>query len=211
MLGKFRNHLTYANVCASLALFVALGGTGYAAATLPRDSVGPRELRAGSVGAAELRAGAVTSSSVRDGSIAPRDLSASARSSLAGPTGPTGPAGPTGDRGPHGSAGAKGDPGEKGEPGTDAVTMRAEVDQGAAVFASTYEADADQLGNGDIVVTFSRSAVGCVYSATLAWVGGFEPDATRITVASHGTGVRVRTYDGASLTDSGFHLAVFCD
>ena len=33
----------------ALALFVALGGTGYAAVTLPRNSVGTRQLRAGSV------------------------------------------------------------------------------------------------------------------------------------------------------------------
>ena len=70
MLSWLRRHLTYANVCASLALFIALGGTGYAAFKLPRDSVGSRELRSDSVGASELRANAVTSSSVRDGSIA---------------------------------------------------------------------------------------------------------------------------------------------
>ena len=40
-----RSRLTYSNVVASLALFVALGGVGYAAATLPADSVGTRQLR----------------------------------------------------------------------------------------------------------------------------------------------------------------------
>jgi hypothetical protein len=38
-----------------LALFVALGGTSYAAVRLERDSVGSRELRNRSVGRAELK------------------------------------------------------------------------------------------------------------------------------------------------------------
>src|SRR5262249_16407884 len=111
LMRRIREHLTYANVCASLALFIALGGTSYAAFSLPRDSVGERELRARSVGTSELKASAVTSRNVRDGSIAPRDLSATARSALAGPPGPQGVAGQTGatgskgERGPQGAAG----------------------------------------------------------------------------------------------------------
>ena len=44
-----RQPLSYANVVASLALFVALGGTAAAAVTLDRDSVGSREIRDGAV------------------------------------------------------------------------------------------------------------------------------------------------------------------
>ena len=42
---RLRSRLSYANVTASLALFIALGGTGYAAVTLPRNSVGSAQLR----------------------------------------------------------------------------------------------------------------------------------------------------------------------
>jgi hypothetical protein len=42
-------HMTYANVVATLALFVALGGVSYSAITLPAGSIGTRQLRAGSV------------------------------------------------------------------------------------------------------------------------------------------------------------------
>jgi hypothetical protein len=70
--------LTYSNVTASLALFVALGGTSYAVTRLPRNSVG--------------------SNQVRDGSLQPKDLSSAARAVPV--RGPRGPAGPAGDRGP---------------------------------------------------------------------------------------------------------------
>jgi hypothetical protein len=49
------NKLTYANVVATLALFVGLGGVSYAAITLPADSVGARQLRADAVDLGALR------------------------------------------------------------------------------------------------------------------------------------------------------------
>jgi hypothetical protein len=69
--------LTYSNVTASIALFVALGGTSYAVTKLPRNSVG--------------------STQVRDGSLQRRDLSSDA--TRRGPRGPEGPAGPAGQSG----------------------------------------------------------------------------------------------------------------
>jgi hypothetical protein len=93
-----RERLSYANVTATIALFLALGGASYAVATLPRNSVGPAQLRTNSVGASEIRREAVRSSEIDDRSVRLRDISRSARNSLrghAGPAGPQGPAGPT--------------------------------------------------------------------------------------------------------------------
>jgi hypothetical protein len=90
--------------------------------------------------------------------------------------------------------------------------MFAAVAVSSAVFARSHNADAELLGNGDIVVTFSRSAADCAYSATLARVFTMsEPDATKITVATQGTGVRVRTYDEDGPQTSDFHLVVVCE
>ncbi|MDQ2631738.1 MAG: hypothetical protein M3Y75_12325 [Actinomycetota bacterium] len=58
--------LNYANVIATLALFVALGGVAVAAG-LPKNSVGTKQLKRGAVTAADLRRNAV-----RPGKIAPR-------------------------------------------------------------------------------------------------------------------------------------------
>jgi hypothetical protein len=51
--------LTYANAMATIAVFIALGGVGYAATVLPRDSVGTEQLRDASVTGAKLHPGAV--------------------------------------------------------------------------------------------------------------------------------------------------------
>jgi len=60
MFGK----LTYSNVMATIAIFVALGGASYAAVGLPRDSVGSKQIRDQAVGTAKIRDGAVTGSKV---------------------------------------------------------------------------------------------------------------------------------------------------
>jgi hypothetical protein len=46
---RHRPRLTYANVVATLALCLALGGASYAAVNLPRDSVGSEQVRDGSL------------------------------------------------------------------------------------------------------------------------------------------------------------------
>ena len=46
--------LSYANVVATLALILGLGGASYAAVSLPANSVGARQLRSGAVGTSAL-------------------------------------------------------------------------------------------------------------------------------------------------------------
>ena len=49
MLSHFSSRLSYANVIATLALFLALGGSSYAALNLPKASVGGTQLKKNSV------------------------------------------------------------------------------------------------------------------------------------------------------------------
>ena len=82
---------SYANVTATLALVVALGGTSYAAIKLPANSVG----------AAQVKPDAITSGKVRNGSLLRRDfkpgeLPAATRGADGAP-GQAGPRGPAGD------------------------------------------------------------------------------------------------------------------
>jgi hypothetical protein len=64
MLRSIRSRLTYANIVATLALFVALSGGAYAAATLPRNSVGAKQLRKKAVTRVKIMNRAVTSAKI---------------------------------------------------------------------------------------------------------------------------------------------------
>jgi hypothetical protein len=110
---RLRPHLNYANVIATISLFIALGGGAYAI-SIPEHSVGTRQLKKSSV----------TSDKVKDGALKLKDFDAAERGGLVGPTGARGPAGattvlqgPTGDRGAHGPAGPRGADGADGPTG----------------------------------------------------------------------------------------------
>jgi hypothetical protein len=55
---------TYANVVATLALFIALGGAAYAATQLPRNSVGVKQLKKNAVTTPKIKNGAVTGAKI---------------------------------------------------------------------------------------------------------------------------------------------------
>jgi hypothetical protein len=72
-----RPRLTYANVTATLALFVALGGGAYAATALPANSVGSRQLKKNAIVTAKIKNNAVTGVKLRDNSLAGADINES--------------------------------------------------------------------------------------------------------------------------------------
>ncbi len=61
---RLRGRLTYANVMATVAVFIALGGSAYAAAQLKKNSVGTKQ----------LKNNAVTGAKVKDGSLNAADI-----------------------------------------------------------------------------------------------------------------------------------------
>jgi hypothetical protein len=190
MKSWIRERLTYANVVASLALFVALGGTSYAL-TLPRNSVGPKQLRADAVGRSELRKGAVTSAGIRNRSIRSGDLSSRARDGLRGPAGPSGPAGPPGP------------------------TFRAAVSAVGQLVRGNAQGTSP-AGAGARLIAFGVPVDACVATASLATVPGegnpVPPPLGHITTEPGSGGrVLVRTYnpDGRP-APLPFHLVVAC-
>jgi hypothetical protein len=102
VLRSLVSRLTYANVVATLALFLALGGVSYAATQLPKNSVGSKQIKSGAI---------------TKGKIDKATLKA-----LAGKAGPRGASGAPGAAG---APGAKGDVGAAGAAGTNGQDLTA--------------------------------------------------------------------------------------
>jgi hypothetical protein len=192
------------NVIAYLALFVALGGTSYAAIKLPANSVGTKQIKNSSV----------TSAKIKDGSIQTVDLAAGTLK--AGGVGPAGPAGTKGDtgaagaKGDTGAAGAKGDP---GTPGANATALWAVVAGDGTLARGSHVTSAASFGSGNYEVIFDRDVSGCAF---VAGRGGIDDENSvgqvsatrRLNIVN---GVFLKTYDSAgTAADGPFHLAVFC-
>jgi Collagen triple helix repeat (20 copies) len=197
---SLRGKLTYANVCATLALFLALaGGTAFAATQLlPRNSVGR----------AQLKRHAVT----------PAKLSAAAKATLtgaAGPRGATGAKGATGARGATGAKGATGDrgptgpQGPKGEQGAAATTLWAEVGTGGELLATSHALLVTTGGAGEYEVAFDRNVSACTVQATLS--GENKPGEINAYPTVSTNTIGVETFDSAgTLASAEFAVAVFC-
>ncbi len=74
MLTAVRQRLTYSNLIATMALFVALGGVAVAATHLPRNSVGARQLKRGAVTSAKLRKQSVIAGKLGPNSVGPGNI-----------------------------------------------------------------------------------------------------------------------------------------
>jgi hypothetical protein len=110
MLPRLRRRLSYANVVASLALFIALGGTSYAALTITSKNV-----KNGTLTSADLKNNSVKGVDVANGSLLAQDFKAGQLPQGAqGPQGPQGPQGADGPQGPKGDAGPRGETGPAG-------------------------------------------------------------------------------------------------
>lgn len=67
---RIRGKLTYANVVATIALFLAVGGaSAMAASQLAKNSVGAKQLKSNAVTAAKIKTGAVTDGKLAAGSV----------------------------------------------------------------------------------------------------------------------------------------------
>lgn len=120
---RFLPRPTYANVVATLALFIALGGVAYAADVLPALSVGTKQLRPKAVRTGKIADRAVTRTKIHRRAIRfhhlnPRLVRRLTRNQgVPGPRGPKGLQGLVGPIGPAGTDGQDGAPGADGPPG----------------------------------------------------------------------------------------------
>ena len=77
MTGKVRAKLTYANVMATVAVFLALGGGAIAATHLGKNVIGTKQIKNNAVNGAKIQDNAVNGAKVQDQSLTAADISPS--------------------------------------------------------------------------------------------------------------------------------------
>lgn len=128
-----------ATVIATIALLVALAGTGYAASALPANSVGNKQ----------LQNNAVTTSKVKDHTLLKVDFAANQI-----------PRGSVGPPGPPGAPGAKGATGAAGPSGTAATKWALVGKDGNIIASSTPAPLVVQSSLGQYYVNFGSAVTG---------------------------------------------------
>jgi hypothetical protein len=192
--------LTYANVTATLALFVALGGTSYAAVKITGKDVANSSL---------------TTKDVKNRSLLGRDFKLGQL-----PAGLPGAQGAKGDRGAQGLRGVPGDDGAPGAPGSAAAF--ATVDQSGGLYASPNSKNVDRATKVHFDPDPPVTGAYCVHStvpvnhivATLYGGAGGEITAVPVTDINCATGhgeynVSVHTFDSAGVAaNRSFTIAI---
>jgi hypothetical protein len=176
------------NAVAYAALFVALGGTSYAAIRLPADSVGSRQVINHSLRAVDFRSGQL-----------PRGA--------AGPQGPAGVAGPAGPQGPAGSvtslwAIVRADGSIVYSSSHVTAVNRFNGGQYSVTFDRNVTQCADLVNIG-----------GWTKGGEVLVPGGGEASAAVVDSGAPNQANTVNVYtrdSGGTLADRGFHLAVVC-
>ncbi|MDO9407075.1 hypothetical protein [Patulibacter sp.] len=191
------------------ALFVALGGTSYAAVAIPRNSVGATQIRANAVTSAKVRNGSLTAKDFKKGQLPAGKAGSTGAAGAVGATGPagaTGAVGAVGTAGPQGPAGEKGATGEQGEPGVQGPAGNAEslsvrvIRQGAGAAGAaapafpvptcTINAPATTCpgaATNPVSYTSESYDVGSFYDPTSAVLFEGVPSAGYLTIPKSGT------------------------
>ncbi len=202
-LSRVRKRLSFANVVSMIALFIALGGTSYAATSLARNSVGKGQIRANAVGkseaapnsvgkseigtsavgrseiatdgvaASEIKKDAIDSDEIADGGLQAADLSAAAQSAING------------------------------------VKVHSTVTSAGAQSTGNAKAVTKPAGTGVYTVDLGFDGSACQASVTVTGADvGFAnvtPDATNKNILT------VNTFDGSgTAADRAFNLLVAC-
>lgn len=133
-------------VVSCIALSVALGGTSYAAVSLPKNSVGSKQLKANAVSTGKVKNGSLTKKDFKSGSL---PAGAKGATGAAGPAGPAGQTGPAGATGPAGTPGTPGATGSTGAATVQTLTATADLPDGMkASYGVLCPAGQQAIGGG---------------------------------------------------------------
>jgi hypothetical protein len=108
-------HPSFSASLAALALFIALGGSSFAAPV--RALIAGKDIRPDAISTRHVKNGTLRAADFRAGDLAAGAKGEPGAAGAAGAKGETGAAGPQGERGPAGPTGPQGPKGEKGDTG----------------------------------------------------------------------------------------------
>lgn len=148
MIRKICSRLSYANVVATLALFVALGGSSYAALTITS-----RDVKNNSLTGADIKNSSLTGGDIKDRSLRPGDFRAGDV-----PPGPAGPQGVKGDRGEKGERGDAGVPGIVKRTNLHYVSENSATPDGTYVLLRTVGTFVKDLAPSSVKLTWNAHA-----------------------------------------------------
>ena len=205
---RLRQRITSAHVIATIALFVALSGSSYAAVTIREsqirnNSIPGSKLKANSIPASKLKNNSIPGTKLRNNTIGRAKLRSDVltgsgggnlvtgqsddEESATGPRGPQGPSGPRGLTGPQGPAGPAGPAGAQGAAG---VSQFVPVSTSAEVAADTGTATASvTCGDGQALygTNYRTSTLVPAANATVSNPGESPVYTVTITGAADGT------------------------
>jgi hypothetical protein len=184
-------------VISMMALFVAMGGTGYAALKLPKDSVGSKQIRTGAVGSSEVKDGALRRKDFGAGQIPAGPRGLAGPMGLAGTNGTNGQDGATGPRGPS-DAYLGSNSGSQNDSNTASVTVPAGDYVAAASGQVLYF-------RNDSIYPTTEGEVTCALTSAADTA---HNTGTFATVPSHGFSISTQRGGLATVSqNSAFHLA----
>jgi hypothetical protein len=207
-LSRAKARLSFANVTAALALFVALGGTSYAAATLPFNSVGKGQIKPNAVGKSEAASNSIGTSELRNSGVAAADIK-------------TGAVGPSEVRPNAIDSDELADKGIKSADIADdakaeltaanGVTFRAAV-KGDGTGAVGNAKAITRTGAGAYSVDLGKDVSACQTAATIAGAAPNGPGFITVAPGASANLLTVSTFntDGTTAADRSFSLLVAC-
>jgi hypothetical protein len=178
-------------VVACLALAVSLGGTSYAAITLPKNSVGTKQLKKNAVISTKVKNGSLLRADFRSGQI------------------PAGPQGPPGQQGAQGIQGSQGPQGPAGPTASNATANSSTPGASPVLTATTiYQPELGRLAmwGGSSASSFGCLTAPCSLSISLFLDGTFVSGSRRTwTFAGSGNSTVMSTFAQAGNVAVGLH------
>lgn len=195
-----------------VALLIALGGTSYAALSLPRNSVGTKQLVNGAVTAQKIRNGAVTAAKIDTSGLTVPDAlhSSNASAAVSAMTATSANHASTADSATTAAdADALGGSPPSAFELADSVKTAVVTNDGtkATVVRGNAGAVASRSGAGNVSLFFPQNVSSCTWSATAISVSGVFANVE----FGSGNEIVVLTWNTTgALVDANFHLLIVC-